>query len=111
MDRHVLGDRHYNTAENVREHLSRYRELEDIIAMLGIEELSPADQRIVLRARKLQRYLTQPFYVISGHTALPGASVPLDETLRDCEAFLNGAHDDLTEEQCYMRGSIQGKRS
>jgi F-type H+-transporting ATPase subunit beta len=111
MDRHILGDRHYNVAESVREHLSRYRELEDIIAMLGIEELSPADQRIVLRARKLQRYLTQPFYVVAGHTALPGVSVPLDETLRDCEAFLSGAHDDLTEEQCYMRGSIQGKHS
>jgi F-type H+-transporting ATPase subunit beta len=111
MDRHILGDRHYNVAESVREHLSRYRELEDIIAMLGIEELSPADQRIVLRARKLQRYLTQPFYVVAGHTALPGVSVPLDETLRDCEAFLSGAHDDLTEEQCYMRGSIQGRRS
>ena len=76
MDRHVLGERHYSVAEKVREHLSRYRELEDIIAMLGIEELSPADRRIVLRARKLQRYLTQPFYVVAEHTGLPGVSMP-----------------------------------
>ena len=60
----MLGERHYGIAENVREHLARYRELEDIIAMLGIEELSQEDRRIVLRARKLQRYLTQPFYVV-----------------------------------------------
>ncbi len=111
MDRHVLGDRHYNVAEKVREHLSRYRELEDIIAMLGIEELSPSDRRIVLRARKLQRYLTQPFYVVAEHTGLSGVSVPLTDTLRDCEAFISGEYDDLTEEQCYMRGAMAGKRS
>ncbi len=111
MDRHTLGDRHYSVAEKVREHLSRYRELEDIIAMLGIEELSSADQRIVLRARKLQRYLTQPFYVVAEHTGLAGESVSLDQTLSDCEAFLSGAHDDLTEDQCYMRGNMQGKPS
>jgi F-type H+-transporting ATPase subunit beta len=111
MDRHILGDRHYSVAEKVREHLSRYRELEDIIAMLGIEELSPSDRRIVLRARKLQRYLTQPFYVVAEHTGLQGVSLPLGETLRDCEAFISGEHDDLAEDQCYMRGSMQGKRS
>jgi F-type H+-transporting ATPase subunit beta len=111
MDRHILGDRHYSVAEKVREHLSRYRELEDIIAMLGIEELSPADRRIVLRARKLQRYLTQPFYVVAEHTGLQGVSLPLGETLRDCEAFISGEYDDLAEDQCYMRGSMQGKHS
>ena len=111
MDRHVLGDRHYNIAEKVREHLSRYRELEDIIAMLGIEELSPSDRRIVLRARKLQRYLTQPFYLVAEHTGLPGLSVPLATTLHDCEAFVHGEYDDLAEDQCYMRGSMQGKHS
>ena len=109
MDRHVLGDRHYSVAENVREHLSRYRELEDIIAMLGIEELSPADRRIVLRARKLQRYLTQPFYVVAEHTGLPGVSMPLTETLRDCEAFISGEYDELPEDRCYMRGAMRGK--
>ncbi|HEY7221060.1 MAG TPA: F0F1 ATP synthase subunit beta [Candidatus Binatia bacterium] len=110
MDRHVLGERHYNVAESVREHLARYRELEDIIAMLGIEELSPADRRIVLRARKLQRYLTQPFYVVAEHTGLPGASVSLEDSVRDCEAFIGGVYDELTEEQCYMRGSMEEKK-
>jgi F-type H+-transporting ATPase subunit beta len=110
MDRHVLGERHYNVAERVREHLARYRELEDIIAMLGIEELSPADRRIVLRARKLQRYLTQPFYVVAEHTGLRGVSVPLEHTLRDCEALVSGVYDQLTEEQCYMRGSMEEKK-
>jgi F-type H+-transporting ATPase subunit beta len=106
MDRHILGNLHYDVAEGVREHLARYHELEDIIAMLGIEELSPKDQRIVARARKLQRYLTQPFFVTAGHTGLPGVTVPLTDTLADCQAFLLGHHDDLSEEQCYMRGSI-----
>lgn len=110
MDRHVLGDRHYSVAERVREHLSRYRELEDIITMLGIEELSPSDRRIVLRARKLQRYLTQPFHVVAQHTGISGASLALPETLRDCEAFLKGDYDEVTEDQCYMRGSMQGAR-
>jgi F-type H+/Na+-transporting ATPase subunit beta len=110
MDRHVLGDRHYSVAEKVREYLARYRELEDVIAMLGLEELSPADRQIVLRARKLQRYLTQPFYVVAEHTGLSGVSVALEETLRDCEAFISGAYDDRSEEQCYMRGSMQEAR-
>ena len=109
MDRRVLGDRHYTIAERVREHLARYRELEDIITMLGIEELSPSDRSIVLRARKLQRYLTQPFYVVAEHTGISGVSVPLDETLRDCEAFLSGEYDELPEDKCYMRGSMRGK--
>ncbi|MGN6733569.1 MAG: F0F1 ATP synthase subunit beta [Candidatus Binatia bacterium] len=108
MDRRVLGDRHYSVAEKVREHLARYRELEDIIAMLGVEELSASDRQIVLRARKLERYLTQPFYVVAEHTGLAGVSVILEETLRDCEAFIGGAYDDRSEEQCYMRGSMQG---
>jgi len=106
MDRQTLGDRHYHIAEGVREHLARYHELEDIIAMLGIEELSETDRRIVLRARKLQRYLTQPFHVIAAHTGMPGASVPLKQTLDDCEAFLLGRYDALTEKQCYLRGAI-----
>ena len=108
MDRHVLGDRHYTIAERVREHLARYHELEDIITMLGIEELSPTDRRIVLRARRLQRYLTQPFYVTAELTGIKGVSVPLQVTLQDCEAFLKGEYDELPEERCYMRGSMMG---
>lgn len=78
--------------------------------MLGIEELSPGDRLIVLRARKLQRYLTQPFYVVAEHTGFPGVAVPLAHTVRDCEAFISGEYDDLTEDQCYMRGSMQGRQ-
>lgn len=111
MDRHVLGDRHYRIAEGVREHLARYRELEDILTMLGIEELSEADRRIVLRARKLQRYLTQPFHVTAELTGIEGASVPLADTLRDCEAFLRGEYDDVPEDRCYLRGSMTGVRA
>jgi F-type H+/Na+-transporting ATPase subunit beta len=107
MDRSFLGDRHYSVAEGVREHLARYKELEDIIAMLGLEALSEKDQRIVMRARKLQRYLTQPFHVVASHTGIKGASVTLDQTLTDCEAFLRGDYDAVSEEQCYMRGAMQ----
>jgi F-type H+-transporting ATPase subunit beta len=107
MDRHFLGDRHYAVAKGVREHLARYRELEDIIMMLGMEELSEADRIIVLRARKLQRYLTQPFHVVAQHTGIDGVSVPLSDTLSDCEAFLRGEYDDLPEDRCYMRGTMK----
>ncbi|MEA3275921.1 MAG: F0F1 ATP synthase subunit beta [Pseudomonadota bacterium] len=107
MDRYTLGERHYRIAESVREHLARYRELEDIIAMLGVEELSEQDRRMVHRARRLQQYLTQPFHVTAAHTGLPGISVPLADTLSDCEAFLAGRYDELPEAACYMRGSMK----
>ena len=107
MDRHTLGTRHYTIAEGVREHLARYRELEDIITMLGVEELSPKDRKIVMRARKLQRYLTQPFWATASHTGIKGASVPLEHTLSDCEAFLLGKHDQTPEDHCYMRGAME----
>ena len=107
MDRHTLGARHYAIAEAVREHLARYQELEDIISMLGIEELSPNDRKIVLRARKLQRYLTQPFWSTATHSGIQGVSVPLENTLADCEAFVSGQYDEMEEEQCYMRGSMR----
>jgi F-type H+-transporting ATPase subunit beta len=111
MDRHTLGNLHYHIAEGVREHLARYHELEDIIAMLGIEELSPKDRLIVMRARKLQRYLTQPFWVTAKHTGMAGVSVPLRDTLADCEGFLQGQFDDVPEEQCYMRGTMSSNMS
>jgi F-type H+-transporting ATPase subunit beta len=105
--REVLGSRHYDVAHDVREHLARYRELEDILTMLGMEELSEQDRRIVLRARKLQRYFAQPFHVVADHTGIAGVSVPLETTISDCEAFLAGKYDDVPEEQCYMRGSME----
>ncbi|HYE34421.1 F0F1 ATP synthase subunit beta [Methylocaldum sp.] len=107
MDRHFLGDRHYAVAEGVREHLARYQELEDIITMLGIEELSEKDRLMVLRARRLQRYLSQPFHTVAEHTGIPGVAVPLEQTLADCEAFLRGDYDGVSEERCYMRGTMQ----
>jgi F-type H+-transporting ATPase subunit beta len=106
MDRHILGDRHYAVAEEVREHLARYHELEEVIAMLGLAELSARDRGIVLRARKLQRYLTQPLHVITAQTGIDGVSVPLERTLADCEALLRGDFDDTPEEDCYMRGAM-----
>ncbi|MCB1713862.1 MAG: F0F1 ATP synthase subunit beta [Candidatus Competibacteraceae bacterium] len=106
MDRYTLGDQHYTIAEGVREHLARYRELEDIIAMLGLEELSEQDRRIVMRARKLQRYLTQPFWVTAGHTGMQGVSVSLQQTLADCDAFLTGRYDEISEDRCYMQGAM-----
>jgi F-type H+-transporting ATPase subunit beta len=108
MDKHTLGERHYRVAEGVREHLARYHELEDIISMLGIEELSPKDRRIVMRARKLQRYLTQPFWATASHSGIQGVSVPLNDTLNDCEAFLQGHYDEVPEENCYMQGTMAG---
>jgi len=107
MDRHTLGSRHYTVAEGVREHLARYHELEDIITMLGIEELSVKDRTIVVRARKLQRYLTQPFWVTASRTGIKGVSVPLERTLEDCETFLSGGYDEVPEDRCYMRGTMQ----
>lgn len=107
MDRVFLGERHYRVAGDVRKVLARYKELEDIINLLGMEELSEEDRKIVLRARKLQRYLTQPFFTTATHTGIAGQTVPLDQVLDDCEAFLRGDWDGLTEEQCYMRGSMK----
>lgn len=102
----IVGARHYAVACAVREHLARHRELEDIIAMLGIEELAPADRRIVERARRLQAYLTQPFHVTAAGSGIPGASVPLEQTLADCEGFVRGTFDELPESACYMRGAM-----
>jgi F-type H+/Na+-transporting ATPase subunit beta len=109
MDRHTLGTHHYSIAEGVREHLARYQELEDIITMLGVEELSPKDHKIVMRARKLQRYLTQPFWTTASHTGIPGITVPIECTLADCEAFLKGSYDEVPEDHCYMRGTMAEK--
>lgn len=106
MDRRTLGARHYDIVEGVREHLARYQELEDIITMLGMEELSAKDRKIVMRARKLQRYLTQPFWTTASRTGIVGVSVPLESTLADCEAFLSGGYDEIPEDRCYMRGAM-----
>ena len=106
LDHRVIGERHYRIARLVREHLERYRELEDIVAMLGIEELSAADRQVVQRARRLQRYLTQPFHVVAEHTGVAGVRVPLEQTIADCEGLIEGRFDHLGEAECYMRGTL-----
>lgn len=107
MDRYFLGERHYAIAQAVRTHVARYKELEDIITMLGIEELAPWDRVIVERARKLQRYMTQPFHVTEEHSGIKGVSVPLEETLADCEAIVAGRYDTQPEDFFYMKGSLR----
>ncbi|HTX55700.1 MAG TPA: F0F1 ATP synthase subunit beta [Candidatus Acidoferrales bacterium] len=108
MDRQTLGERHYRTAQEVRRHLARYRELRDIISMLGMEELDESDRATVQRARKLQRYLTQPFNVTAHLTGVKGVSVKFEDTLRDCEEIIAGAHDKTPESEFYMRGALRG---
>ncbi len=99
-----VGERHYTIAQQVREHLARYTELLDIMAMLGIEELSPADRLIVQRARRLERFLTQPFFLTEEFTGRKGKHVPLDATLTGCEQILSGSRDSVPEEAFFMIG-------
>ncbi len=106
LDPLVVGQRHYDLAEQVRATLTRYRELEDVIAMLGLDELSPADRQLVERARRLQRFLTQPFVVAEAFTGRKGVRVSLADTLDGCEQILAGDTDDIDEEQLYMTGAL-----
>ena len=106
LDPHVLGDEHYNVARGVQEVLQKYRDLQDIIAILGMEELSDEDKLTVSRARKIQRFLSQPFFVAEVFTGSPGKYVPLKETLRGFREILEGKHDDLHEGAFYMVGTI-----
>ena len=101
-----VGQRHYDIATEVRALLARYDELQDVIAILGMEELSVEDRMAIERARRLQRFLTQPFFVSEPFTGLSGRHVPLDETLRGFQEILAGHHDDLPEQAFYMVGTI-----
>jgi F-type H+-transporting ATPase subunit beta len=100
----VVGDRHYRVAQAVRRALAEYEELKDIISMLGVEELSQRDRRTVARARRLERFLTQPFYTTEQFTGLEGRSVPLLHTIEGCENILRGDYDDAPEKAFYMIG-------
>ncbi len=102
----VVGDEHYRTATEVQEVLQRYRELQDIIAILGIDELSDEDKQTVARARKIERFLSQPFFVAEQFTGREGEYVPVAETVRGFREILDGEHDDLSEGAFYMQGSI-----
>ncbi len=102
----ILGEEHYNTAREVQRVLQRYQELMDIIAIMGMDELSDEDKTLVQRARKIQRFLSQPFYVSEKFTGIPGTYVPLEETIRGFKEILEGKHDDLPESAFLFVGTI-----
>ncbi len=106
LDPKIVGDRHYRVARDVQRILQRYKELQDIIAILGIEELSDADKETVNRARKIQRFLSQPFFVAEAFTGAPGKFVKLEDTIRGFEAIIEGKCDAIPEDKFYMKGSI-----
>ncbi|MQA92489.1 MAG: F0F1 ATP synthase subunit beta [Gemmatimonas sp.] len=108
MDVQYLGERHYGVATAVQRILQRYKELQDIIAILGMDELTEEDKVIVGRARRIQRFLSQPFYVAEQFTGLPGAYVKLDDTIESFERIVNGEFDTLPEQAFYMVGGIDG---
>ncbi len=106
LDPQVVGEEHYSVARGVQQTLQRYKELRDIIAILGMDELSPEDKQAVARARKIQRFLSQPFHVAEVFTGSPGKYVPLAETIRGFKMIVNGECDALPEQAFYMVGSI-----
>jgi len=106
LDPNVVGEEHYNIARGVQQTLQRYKELRDIIAILGMDELSPEDKQAVARARKIQRFLSQPFHVAEVFTGSPGKYVPLSETLRGFKMIVDGECDALPEQAFYMVGGI-----
>ncbi|WP_020558342.1 F0F1 ATP synthase subunit beta [Thiofilum flexile] len=107
LDPLVIGEEHYNVARGVQGVLQRYKELQDIIAILGMDELSDEDKRVVGRARRMQRFLSQPFHVAEVFTGSPGKYVTLKETIAGFKAILSGEHDTLPEQAFYMVGSIE----
>lgn len=106
MDPNIVGEEHYETARGVQEVLQRYKDLQDIIAILGMDELSDSDKLLVARARKIQRFLSQPFSVAEQFTGMEGKYVPLKETIRSFKEILEGKHDDIPESMFLMAGSI-----
>jgi F-type H+-transporting ATPase subunit beta len=110
LDPRIVGDEHYNVAREVQRVLQRYENLQDIIAILGVEELSEEDRLTVSRARKIQRFLTQPMHVAERFTAREGRYVPIEDTVRGFREILEGKHDDLPEDAFYMIGAIEEAR-
>jgi ATP synthase F1 beta subunit len=107
LDARIIGDDHYNVARQVKQVLQRYKDLQDIIAILGIDELSEEDKLTVARARKLQRFLSQPFFVAEQFTGLAGKYVPVAETIRGFREIVEGKYDHLPEQAFYMVGTIE----
>jgi F-type H+-transporting ATPase subunit beta len=106
LDPRVVGQEHYDVARRVQQILQRYKDLQDIIAILGIDELSEEDKLIVARARRIQRFLSQPFFVAETFTGIPGVSVPLEETIRSFRMVVDGEVDHLPEQAFFMVGGI-----
>src|SRR5207245_5808704 len=102
-----VSDQHYAVATRVQQVLQRYKDLQDIIAILGMDELSDEDKVIVQRARKIERFLSQPFHVAEQFTGTPGRYVRLDDTIRSFKELLDGKHDDLPEQAFYLVGAIE----
>ncbi len=107
LDPKIIGEEHYQVARGVQKILQRYKELQDIIAILGMEELSEDDKLVVARARKLQRFLSQPFHVAEAFTGTPGKYVKLEDTIKGFKAIIEGKYDDLPEQAFYMVGPIE----
>ena len=107
LDPLVLGAEHYQVAREVQRILQKYKDLQDIIAILGMEELSEEDKMVVARARKIQRFLSQPFFVAEAFTGAPGKYVPLKDTIRGFKEVVDGKHDDLPEQAFYLVGGIE----
>ena len=107
LDPNVIGDEHYDTTRKVLEILQKYKELQDIIAILGMDELSDEDKETVNRARKIQRFLSQPFFVAEQFSGIPGKYVKLEDTIRGFKEIIEGKHDDLPEQAFYMVGTIE----
>jgi F-type H+-transporting ATPase subunit beta len=102
----IVGQEHYDVARGVQKVLQRYKDLQDIIAILGMDELSPEDKTTVFRARKIQRFLSQPFTVAQVFTGREGKQVPVAETVRGFKEILEGKHDEAGEQNFYMKGGI-----
>jgi F-type H+-transporting ATPase subunit beta len=107
LDPHVVGQEHYTVARSVKQVLQRYKDLQDIIAILGIDELSEDDKLTVARARKIERFLSQPFFVAEQFTGTPGKYVPIADTIKGFREIIDGKHDDLPEQAFYMVGTIE----
>jgi F-type H+-transporting ATPase subunit beta len=106
LDARVIGEEHYNVARSVQEILQSYKGLQEIIAILGMDELSEEDKMTVTRARKIQRFLSQPFHVAEVFTGSPGKFVALEDTIKGFQQIIRGDHDDLPESAFYMVGTI-----
>jgi F-type H+-transporting ATPase subunit beta len=106
LDPAIIGDEHYDTAQRVKNILQRYNELQDIIAILGMEELSDEDKQVVHRARRVQRFLSQPFHVAEQFTGLPGVLVPIEETIRGFNMIIDGEVDEYPEAAFNLKGNI-----